>query len=782
LNQLRRPLVAALLAYLSGLLLSLRFAPPPELAPAIFLIVLCSLAGAGWVYRERGVAAERALILLLFAAAGSAAGSYARWEVERDCRALLAEGSTLRLKGVLGAGFRPVEDASGRSPLLPLSRVEVSTLLICRAEIRIRLPRSEDQAVELATSVSLSGTWRKMESRSSGSAWPADARVAGYLQVDSMEVVAGAASVWLRLRAAADRRLASLFPAHLELVEALLLGRREYMDPALRERFARAGLSHLLAISGMHVGLLAATLLLIGSATRLSRRSTVLATLALTWVYLGVIGAPASALRAGAMISLGLGASLLQRPSAAAPIVSAAAFLILGFRPLAILDPGFQLSFAGVLGLLFLRQPILDLAPESIARRGWSRGVLDGLGVGIAAFLTTAPIVAHHFGVIAPISIPAGIPAVPLMSIAVVGALAALLVQPLLPLAAHSFAAGAALSLDALVWLADLAAGVPFGNGSVPRPDWWTWSVAAAVGLLGFSLVGSGGRRLRSIVGVGAAAAALLFRPLAPDFSPAGLEIHVLDVGQGDAVAIRTPGRRWILVDAGPADARYDAGERRVLPFLRGRGALRIEALILTHPHLDHIGGAGAVLRNLPVGLVLDPGLATGSAPYLELLRLIEDSGIAWREARSGRDMELDGVRFQILWPDPEALDAVEDANQISVVLRVTYGSFSAVLPGDAGSEVEQLLVERHGDGLRAQVLKLGHHGSSTSTSEAWLDAIDPDLVIVSAGRRNRFGHPARDVLSRVARRELDLGRTDLDGTVSISVSPGGEHWIWKGR
>jgi competence protein ComEC len=104
------------------------------------------------------------------------------------------------------------------------------------------------------------------------------------------------------------------------------------------------------------------------------------------------------------------------------------------------------------------------------------------------------------------------------------------------------------------------------------------------------------------------------------------------------------------------------------------------------------------------------------------------------------------------------------------------------VLPGDAGSEVEQLLVERHGTGLRAQVLKLGHHGSSTSTSDAWLDAIDPDLVIVSAGRRNRFGHPAREVLSRLARRELDLGRTDLDGTVSITVAPGGEHWSWKGR
>ena len=157
--------------------------------------------------------------------------------------------------------------------------------------------------------------------------------------------------------------------------------------------------------------------------------------------------------------------------------------------------------------------------------------------------------------------------------------------------------------------------------------------------------------------------------------------------------------------------------------------------VVLTHPDLDHIGGAASVLRALEVGHVFEPGAAVGRQPYLDVIRAIESGSTDWRAARIGRTMELDGVRFDFLWPLSETVDAARDANQISAVLRVSYGSFSMLLTGDAGAEVEAELIARNGDALRSRILKLGHHGSATSSSDEFIDATKPGAVIFTGVR-----------------------------------------------
>jgi competence protein ComEC len=322
----------------------------------------------------------------------------------------------------------------------------------------------------------------------------------------------------------------------------------------------------------------------------------------------------------------------------------------------------------------------------------------------------------------------------------------------------------------------DFAASVPYGHAAVARPAWWLWAAAALALLLALDAGARMRRRVRWALAASSAAAAFLVLPLVAQ--PArGLELAFLDVGQGDAIAIHTPADRWLLVDAGPWEEDFDAGEKRVLPWLRARGATRLEAMILTHPHTDHIGGAAAVMRGMPVGRVIEPGLAFGTPVYLGMLRTAQQNHVAWSAARQDRVLRIDGLELQFLWPTVDVLDAPADANDISAVTGLHYGRFSALLTGDAPAFVEHALVARYGDALRADVLKVGHHGSRTASSQEFLQTVRPSLAVISCGRRNRYGHPAPETVARLAADGIRVARTDEDGTVLVRVDAGGRAW-----
>ncbi|MGI9181163.1 MAG: DNA internalization-related competence protein ComEC/Rec2 [Longimicrobiaceae bacterium] len=786
-NLLLLPLVAALLAFLTGLLPALRFAPPP--LPFAGLSILLLLVAAFLTRSETYANRERLLrgvVLLAIGAAGAGLGAGAARVAADDCRALLPDRARITVHGTLAANsLQGAQLPGGGAPLLPLLAREVLTdagaVPGCSGPIRVRLP-AEAPGAAAGAELRLSGEWGRFNRPGLHSQWPRDPRFAGLLVVDSVVLLAPprlGAHPLLTLRGRAEAHLHWLFPRHAPLAEALLLGRRELMDPALRERFARAGLAHLLAISGMHVGLIAGSLMLLGSIFRVPRRRRAWITIGCVALYLAVIGAPTSAARAGLMISLVLAGVLLQRPSASLPLIAAAALAILAHRPLAVLEPGFQLSFAGVIGILLVRRPVLRLLPRDWLHAGWKRAPIEMLTVSAAAFLATAPVAAYHFGLVAPIAILANLPAIPLMSLALIGvgaaAVAGLVSAPL----GRLLADGAGLMLDLLDGVATLAARVPFGHAEVHLPRGWMWAAGAVALLLGFHLAARMRAAVRWTVATGSAAAVLLAWPAVAADRGGALEIYFLDVGQGDATAVRTPQNRWILVDAGPRSDSYDAGERRILPFLRSHGVRRIDAVILTHPHADHIGGMPALLRSVEVGRVIEPGYVVGNPLYLETLRLVEEREVAWSAARPGRTLQIDGVTLELLWPDAELLDRVTDANEISAVTLLRYGELSVLLTGDAYAETEHELVARHGERLRAQILKAGHHGSRTSTSERLLDAVRPELVVISAGRRNRYGHPAPEVLARLAERGIEVARTDLEGTISIRLSPA-ENRRWR--
>jgi competence protein ComEC len=256
--------------------------------------------------------------------------------------------------------------------------------------------------------------------------------------------------------------------------------------------------------------------------------------------------------------------------------------------------------------------------------------------------------------------------------------------------------------------------------------------------------------------------------PPEPIPSPAepALVVRVLDVGQGDAILIETPGGKFVLVDTGPPEARAS-----LLAALQSAGVARLDLLVATHPHLDHVGNAVRVLGAVEVGRVLDSGQPHSTRTYERTLTAIKRGRVPLTLARTGQQFELDsGIRLDVLGPPRPYLRDAEDNRELnanSVILRVTHGDFRMLLMADAEEETEETLLA-HGEDLSAHVLKVAHHGSRYASSAAFLARVGPEAAIVSCGSGNEYNHPAQETLDRLRSAGARVYRTDLQGTITV--------------
>lgn len=762
---MRAPLVVAVLWLAAGMVAGLLRPVPFGGGPLLLATGLLGALAATVVGRPApATGRSRLAIPLLFVASGLLLGAITRAGTERSCRGRVPPGLELAVRAT-------VAGSAGSRGRLRMHRISVDGAVIpCEGELPARF---DGPSPPVGSTVDLRGRWWTPPGGGSG-----PVRV-GVLLVDdgwrATDGGRGAIPSIAGARRLARERVDSVFPRRAPLAAALLLAQRDGLDRSVRDRFARAGLSHLLAISGLHVAIIAGILLLLVGLSRLGRRAGAALASAGTVGYVALLGAPHSAARAALQITLLLSARTVQRPTRTESLVATAALVLLAADPTAVLSPGFQLSFAGVAGILAFRPPLLRALHR--VHGVWAgtlpvgRWVVDGLATSAAATAATAPIVAWHFGRVAPIGIVANLVAIPLLSVTV-PALALALAVGWFWLPAGRFLGGAgALLLDALDRTAALAAAVPGGTVAVPGSVAATWTAAVVVGYGVSRRLGPARTAIRIAAWTGMAAAVLLVAPVRPTLDR--VELHAIDVGQGDAIAIRSPAGRWLLVDAGMATDGYDAGAARVVPYLAHRGVRRLEGLILTHPDADHIGGAAAVISALRPRWVADPGIAAGKPLYQAVLRSARDGRVEWVAARRGTRLELDGMTLDVLYPaGPPAPTA--DANDASVVLRIEYGAFAALLTGDAPVDVEARLVQRYGNHLDADVLKVGHHGSLTSTSPALLAATGATHALISVGRGNRYGHPHPVVVARLAGAGLDIARTDRHGSVIVRGSSDG--------
>lgn len=564
-----------------------------------------------------------------------------------------------------------------------------------------------------------------------------------------------AAGIRRRVRQATSRFLAARSAEAAAVTNAILIGDRAGLSDEVELRLQQAGTYHVIAISGGNVALL--TVLCFGALRLFVRRTRIVSagTLALVLAYGWIVGGEASVARAVTVAALYLLASLRGiRPAPVAALGTAALMLVI-HNPLVVIDIGAWLSFAATLGIVvFVRK---------------TPGVVRTLvAATVAAEVMLLPVMAAVFGQVSVAGLLLNLVAIPAMAVIQLAGFVLVVVAGIAPAVSDAAAAVGAIAVRALIDSAALVEYWPWLSWRVPATSVW---VLLAY-YLALSLFVLANRPAVAAVAAATAAVTLAGMLFLPQFistgRPAHLRLTVLDVGQGDAILLQTPSGHALLVDTGGAPGSFDIGGRVVAPALRALGVSRLDWLALTHGDRDHTGGAPAILRELAPREIWE-GIPVPPDPDREQLRRdVWSDRAAWRTMQKGARTELGEVVIDVVHPPPPDWERQKTRNDDSLVLRVRYKSVELWLTGDAGSEFENGLSELSAAPLR--VLKVGHHGSRTSTRQALVGAIRPQVAVISAGGGNLFGHPAPEVLARLSSAGATLFRTDLDGAIAVET------------
>jgi len=612
------------------------------------------------------------------------------------------------------------------------------------------------------------------------------------------------------------------------MLNAMLFGDRTRLNHSLSLGFERTGSFHLFVVSGMHIALLAGIVFWILRRLNMGEWLAIPTTLTLMCAYALLTGFGAPVQRALFMTTVFLIARLLSRERRVLNALGAAALAELVWSPSSLFEASFQMTFLAIVAIAGIAVPLgersfvpyaraarqlndlwLDpVLPPRIAQfrvmlRMWSNGLAGVMGrrayhlpalavrallfaaelglIGTIAELVMALPMAMYFHRATIFALPANMLTVPVVTLLAPAAVIMFCASLVTPWLAALPAALTAVMLHGITWIIARVGQVQAADLRIPSPVWWV--VVLALTAWGFCTWAI--RRSRSWAFVAMPAlvlvTTLILWPAPPLLSPGELEVTAIDVGQGDSLLVVSPEGRTMLVDAGgpvggvteaaTASNAFDVGEEIVSPYLWSRRIRRLDVIVLSHAHSDHMGGMSAVLRNFrPRELWV--GVDPNSEAYRALLAEAAALGTTVRHLRTGDNVPWGGAQVKVLAPEPNYVNPGDPTNNDSLVIRVEYGKSSALLEGDAEAPSEQVMLAR---GLApVTLLKVGHHGSRTSTTLNFLAALTPKDAVVSVGKGNTFGHPRFEVITRIAAAGTRLYRTDEFGLTTFLLSRDG--------
>lgn len=581
------------------------------------------------------------------------------------------------------------------------------------------------------------------------------------------------------------------------LTQGIVLGISGSIPADLKNDLSITGTAHLLAISGINLTIIAGVLVSLGLWI-FGRRRYIYVWLALfvIWFYSLLTGLQAPVVRGAIMASVFLFAELLGRQKNAPAALALSAAIMVGIDPRLLFNLSFQLTFLAMLGLIFIAPPIQTAARRAIyaivsEESFWTRiltALTDSLAVSLSAVILVWPVIAYNFGLVSfvgPMSTFLIAPA--LTPIIFTGTVTAIVGTISIP-SAHVIGWSAWLFVSYFIWLVRSFAALPWASiNTGPLGNGFVWAYygifALAVGIRSNfkKLIGIfpafveeiRSAKTRSWAVFEAVPKKFVILPLlvlafvssfaAVTLPDNNLHVSFLDVGEGDAILVQS-GNQNVLIDGGPSPQSITLGLSSRLAFWDRN----LDMVILTHPHLDHLSGLVEVLQRYKVQKVLAPDLVSDSPTYQEWTDLIKTKGILSITAQTGQKILLnDGAELEVLNPTNVALGDIADLENNGLVAKLTLNKISFLFTADIGSETEAELVSRRAD-ISCTVLKVAHHGSSTSTSADFLRIARPRIAVISSGAGNTFGHPDQDVLERL--KGTTLYRTDLSGTIEFTT------------
>jgi competence protein ComEC len=590
-------------------------------------------------------------------------------------------------------------------------------------------------------------------------------------------------------------------PSAAAIVSAIVIGDRAGLDKDIQRRLLEAGTYHVIAISGGNIAILAG--LLVGG-FRIAGwlgRTAMLAAIVLLALYARLVGGGASVDRATLMAVVYLASRAFDQRTAPLNVLALAGGLLACVDPLSIVDPAFVLTFGATLAIVMVA-PLV----RGVGRAGPLGAMATLFAASLATELTLFPIAALSFSRVTFAGLGLNFIAIPLMAVAQIAGMA---VVPLALLSARLAAvAGLAAYGGAcgLIWSAQLVRYLPLVTYRIAPPAMWVvavyygaasaawviwrWRVRMGSGAEWPGESGGSGRSdgsgrwlalrrnatmaLRTCVAIAVASALwVLVDPhrVVAARGDGRLHVTVLDVGQGDSSFIRFPHGRTLLVDAGGLgfSSSFDIGERVVAPVIRDSGFYRLDLMALTHGDPDHIGGAASIVDEFRPREVWEGIPVPRFEPLTALRMRARSMGSRWTNVYAGDRVDIDGVSVVAWHPAPAEWERQRVRNDDSLVLELRWQDVSILLTGDIGAAVESGLRERI-PAARLRVVKVAHHGSLTSSSRGFVDAMRPRVAIVSTGRANHFGHPAPEVLERYQGSGAEIFRTDRDGAVMVAT------------
>ena len=573
------------------------------------------------------------------------------------------------------------------------------------------------------------------------------------------------APAWRRLPAATRRwARAALLQALADspergIVVAMTLGDQTLLDEATAEEFRVAGTYHVLALSGAQVALLAGALILGLRRLGLGPWTQALLLTPALGFYALLVGAEVPIVRATVMALVALWGRACDLDVDVANLLGLTAFVLLLRSPGAVADVGFELSFAATLGLVLLTPVVVAAMP----RLPWRLEL--ALATSVAGQLALLPLLAARFHRLAPAAVVLNLVAVPLSGLVLLAGLAVLAAAAVSSWLASAIAPAAWLAAHLLRLSGAVVSHWPALDVRTPSPSPPTLVLYFA----GLVLLLLPGRQRVAVLVLAVSLVAMVF-PAAP--ADGRFHLTMLDVGQGDALILRTPrGRVW-GIDAGGTSSGFDVGEAVVGPYLWSLPVRRLEGLAVTHAHVDHVGGVPFLLRHFSPRELWEGPAPLADPAYRLYAKAAAASSAPRRTVRRGTTAEIDGVRLEVIGPALSGRPPLKTRNDDSLVVRVTFGEVSLLMTGDVEAGGELAL-----EAPAASVLKVPHHGSRTSSGSEFLRRVAPRVALLSVGARNRFGHPHPDVLARYAARGVRVFRTDRDGAVTISTD-GRRIWV----